>query len=66
MHMNCLFLVSDLFFRARITLSRKYGERNLRRLKFARNMGKTHRLEMNLKGQGEALVPWDFSKERKL
>ncbi|XP_062944929.1 tubulin polyglutamylase TTLL5 isoform X7 [Cynocephalus volans] len=31
--------------KATILLSRKYGERNLRGLKFARNMGKTHRLK---------------------
>lgn len=50
---KCLFF----FFKAGITLSKKYGERKLRRLKLARDLGKTHRLGMNLEGQGKAVVP---------
>lgn len=55
--MNCVFLVNDLSLRARIVLSRKYRERNLRRLKFARDMGKTHRLATMGKGSVKAVVP---------
>lgn len=66
MHMNCLFLVKDFFPRARIILSRKYTERNLRRLVFARDVGKTHRLEINLERQGQSCLPWDFPEKRKL
>lgn len=65
MHMNCLFLVKDFFPRARIILSRKHTERNLR-LVFARDVGKTHRLEMNLERQGQSCLPWDFPEKRKL
>lgn len=59
-------LVKDSFFRARIILSRKYTERNLRRSVFARDVGKTQRLEMNLKRQGQSCLPWDFPEKRKL
>jgi len=55
--MNCVFLVNDLFLRARIVLSRKYRERNLRRFKFARDMGKAHGLAMTGKGRVKAVVP---------
>lgn len=57
MHLNCIFHVNDLFLRARIVLSRKHRERNLRRLKFARDMGETHRLAMTGKGRVKAVVP---------
>ena len=57
MPMNCVFLVNDLFLRARIVLSRKYRERTPRRLKFARDVGKTHRLAMTGKARVKAVVP---------